>query len=199
MTTESETTPNIAFIIGNGPSRLDFDLELLIDHGTIYGCNALYRDFTPHFLVAIDPPIIEEIKLHQFPSDKFIVPPHDEQYESASFHKGSSRPRSNAGTNAILEAIKAGHNTLLCLGFDFLIANEKVSTANIYDETACYESTTRATYIDNLNRAKYLEWICKQHQNVNFIMIFPRGPFTVHSVNSQNISGMYYDEIVEWL
>ena len=43
-----------AYIIGNGPSRKDFDLNLLKDTGQIYGCNALYRDFTPDYLFMVD-------------------------------------------------------------------------------------------------------------------------------------------------
>ena len=34
-----------AFIIGNGPTRLDINLHDLVGKGKIYGCNALYRDF----------------------------------------------------------------------------------------------------------------------------------------------------------
>ena len=39
-----------AFIIGNGNSRLSFDLTELSKHGKMYGCNALYRDFEPQAL-----------------------------------------------------------------------------------------------------------------------------------------------------
>ena len=42
------------FCIGNGESRKDFDLETLRPHGKIYGCNALYRDFTPDVIIAVD-------------------------------------------------------------------------------------------------------------------------------------------------
>jgi len=49
------------FCIGNGESRKDFDLNKLKPHGKIYGCNALYRDFTPDVLVAVDGGIIHEI------------------------------------------------------------------------------------------------------------------------------------------
>ena len=51
----------IVFIIGNGESRNGFDLEKLRPHGKIYGCNALYRDFTPDVLTAVDNGIIHEI------------------------------------------------------------------------------------------------------------------------------------------
>ena len=41
-----------AFVLGNGVSRQQVDLENLKHFGPIYGCNALYRDFTPTALVA---------------------------------------------------------------------------------------------------------------------------------------------------
>ena len=49
------------FCIGNGESRKGFDLETLRKHGTIYGCNALYRDFMPDVLTAVDHGIMHEI------------------------------------------------------------------------------------------------------------------------------------------
>ena len=49
------------FVIGNGESRKDFDLHSLKSKGKIYGCNALYRDFAPDVLIAVDPGIIHEI------------------------------------------------------------------------------------------------------------------------------------------
>jgi len=41
------------FCLGNGESRKDVNLSALKPHGKIYGCNALYRDFTPDVLVAV--------------------------------------------------------------------------------------------------------------------------------------------------
>lgn len=49
------------FVIGNGKSRLNFNLNTLSEHGILFGCNALYRDFSPDFLVSIDIPITHEI------------------------------------------------------------------------------------------------------------------------------------------
>ena len=49
------------FCIGNGESRQGFDLEQLRKHGTIYGCNAIYRDFMPDVLTAVDHGIMHEI------------------------------------------------------------------------------------------------------------------------------------------
>ena len=42
------------FIIGNGESRREIDLAELNQYGKTYGCNALYRDYTPDALIAVD-------------------------------------------------------------------------------------------------------------------------------------------------
>ena len=49
------------FCIGNGESRKDFNLKQLRSFGKIYGCNGLYRDFTPDILLAMDYNICHEI------------------------------------------------------------------------------------------------------------------------------------------
>lgn len=52
---------NRVFCIGNGESRKDIDLSQFRPHGKIYGCNALYRDFTPDVLTAVDDGMMHEI------------------------------------------------------------------------------------------------------------------------------------------
>lgn len=49
------------FCIGNGKSRDHVDLDKLENKGLIFGCNALYRDFTPDNLVTNDNILFEEI------------------------------------------------------------------------------------------------------------------------------------------
>ena len=61
------------FCIGNGESRKDFDLEKLRPHGKIYGCNALYRDFTPDVLCAVDMGIMHEIYNSGYAQDNKCV------------------------------------------------------------------------------------------------------------------------------
>ena len=63
----------VAWIIGNGPSRKGIDLEEL--EGTTFGCNALYRDFTPDYLVSGDAGVIKEICATGYPKqNKCIFP-----------------------------------------------------------------------------------------------------------------------------
>ena len=46
------------YIIGNGPSRLDFDMEKLEAYGCEWwGCNGIYRDYTPDILFVHDIPV----------------------------------------------------------------------------------------------------------------------------------------------
>ena len=49
------------FLIGNGESRKNFNLNLLTDKGKVYGCNGLHRDYTPDALISVDPGIMHEI------------------------------------------------------------------------------------------------------------------------------------------
>lgn len=49
------------YLIGNGESRIGFDLESLRGKGIIVGCNALYRDFKPDILISVDTPTIREV------------------------------------------------------------------------------------------------------------------------------------------
>jgi hypothetical protein len=52
---------NIACVIGNGPSRLNFDLAAIGRQMTTYGCNALYRDYIPNYLISMDYNMVKDI------------------------------------------------------------------------------------------------------------------------------------------
>ena len=47
------------FVLGNGPSRKNIDVSKL--DGTVIGCNACYRDFTPDVICATDAGIMSDI------------------------------------------------------------------------------------------------------------------------------------------
>jgi len=189
---------NTAFIIGNGTSRKGFDLKRLKPYGTIYGCNALYRDFAdnsvPDFLVAIDDGIITEIEGSDFPSKRFIVPPIDERWEPAECN--ISRPRSNAGMNAMREAIKAGYNQLICMGFDFLVNENNQLLSNMYDGSQNYGPETRANAADNPGRVKYLQWLVHKHPEVHFIFIFTDTE-NVTRITGENVYYNTYENLLK--
>ena len=189
---------NTAFIIGNGLSREGIDLSRLKQYGTIYGCNALYRDFPDHsipdVLVAIDDGIMQEIELSDFPSAKVVIPPIDERWEPSECNIG--RPRSNAGMNAMIESIKAGHDQLICLGFDFLIEDDNQLLSNIYDGSNNYGPSTRANAADNPGRLNYLNWLVNKNPDVDFIFLFP-SDLTISKICAINVYYNTYENLLK--
>jgi hypothetical protein len=187
-----------AFIIGNGTSRRDFDLKKIKkEHGITIGCNAAARDNSlwPDYIVAIDDGIIREIEMGSFPSNRCLFPPEDERYEPAECN--SMRPRSNAGMNAMLEAIKMGATTLYCLGFDFLMIGTE-GLDNMYKGTQNYGPETATSYADSIRRVKYLEYVATKNPEVNFVFVFKPG-HAYKVINQQNIRGCFYEDFEKWL
>jgi len=193
-----------AYIIGNGGSRKGFDLLLLKGKGTVFGCNALYRDYRlsnpkyvlPDYLVAIDNPIITEIESSDFPSSRVLIPPEDEKWEPVELHWGRAvnkqwdpqRPRSNAGMNAILEAIKLEYETLYVFGFDFLVVDQNTAMSNLYDGTDCYGLETRANLQDTRNRMKYLGHVIENNPKTNFVFCYPKETIASGIYNPQAVN-----------
>ena len=165
----------VAFVIANGTSRLGFNLRQLIGLGPIYGCNALYREYAPNYdlpnyLIAIDDGMIEEIRNSDFPKNRFIVPPLSERWEPKECNP--NQPRSNAGMNAMIEAIRHGATTVIGLGFDFMLNDVGQSVSNVYDETINYGPNTRARHEDNFGRARYLNWLVSNNPTVDFLLCY---------------------------
>lgn len=205
LQTPIEKDRKTAFIIGNGKSRKGFDLEQLRKHGTIFGCNALYRDFHPDYLVAIDDKIISEIRSQfSFPLERFIEPNFYEKFEPVALHPngGGRVPRSNAGMNAMLEAIRRGHDQLIMLGFDFIVSSKDIGTSNMYDGTYAYEADTRCSFEDNANRMRFLNWFIDQNKEVKFIFTIPdiQGDITMWEfATEQDVYAIFINQLMELL
>lgn len=156
-----------AFVLGNGLSRQGIDLEQLRQQGTIYGCNALYRDFTPHVLIATDRPIAERIqnsgyaKSHKFYTRRPIeglgarrVP---EKYWGYS-----------SGPLAVAIAAADQHATIYLLGFDMAGINNRFN--NVYADTEFYKrSAAVPTYTGNWERQ--LIQVMKDFPHTNFVRV----------------------------
>ena len=52
---------DVHFCFGNGNSRKGLDVDKFKKKGTVVGCNAIYRDFTPDILVALDSRMNHEV------------------------------------------------------------------------------------------------------------------------------------------
>ena len=91
------------FCLGNGESRKGVNLDILKQHGKIYGCNALYRDYTPDVLVAVDQGIIHEIYQSGYAHKNVCYfrnwHSHDAKNYNLTVLPGPFLARSNAGVN----------------------------------------------------------------------------------------------------
>ena len=88
-----------AAVIGNGISRKDFDLAILKNKKIqTYGCNALYRDFVPDFLVAVGKDIAKEIRIQGYAATHVVYSTPDNILNyPGTFHLIPQNPSWNAG------------------------------------------------------------------------------------------------------
>lgn len=138
---------NRAVVIGNSPSRLEFNINHLkkfsgllgADTLQSYGCNALYRDFTPDFLVAHGNDIVKELANSEYIKNNIVYTSaiHLLEYPN-KFYLIPYNPYADAGTTAAYIACFDGHKKVYLLGFD-----EQDSVGqnfNVYAGTPGYDS-----------------------------------------------------------
>jgi hypothetical protein len=129
----------IAFVLGNGTSRQGIDLTHLKNCGTVYGCNALYREFAPDVLVATDRPISEAIQnsgyalTHKFYTRRPL--PLTGALELDGKYRGYS-----SGPNAVGLAARDQHHKIYLLGFD-MGPTENNLFNNVYADTEFYKTS----------------------------------------------------------
>jgi hypothetical protein len=142
----------IAFVIGNGNSRRSISLHPLKKHGRIYGCNALYRDFDPDILVAVDTKMILELNKARY---QHRVPvwtnPNKSYAKMNGFNFFVPSKGWSSGPTALWKASEDGFEEIYILGFDYQGVGENYELVNnIYAGTINYKSThDRATYYGN--------------------------------------------------
>lgn len=149
------TSNKIAFVLGNGTSRKSIKPESLRKYGTIYGCNALYREFVPDHLVAVDTKMIIEINEKQYQMKNSVwsnsnkLTTRTPNIKILNPNKGWS-----SGPTAMMLASQHDHKEIYILGFDYVGLgenNERVN--NIYAGTKNYKRIEdRATYYGNWTR-----------------------------------------------
>jgi len=126
-----------AFVLGNGVSRKGLDLDRLRQHGKIYGCNALHREFVPDVLVATDRPIATAIQESGYPlKNKFYT---RRPIDSLGAQRVPN-PYFGYSSGPIAAAIAAqdGHHCIYMLGFDMGPINHNQFN-NVYAGTEFYK------------------------------------------------------------
>jgi hypothetical protein len=176
---------NKAIIIGNGQSRAGFNLDLIRDHkggllasGALqsYGCNALYRDFSPHFLVANGREIISEIAASGYCANHIVYSHADAILNHpGKYYLIPQDPGWNAGAIATYMACFDGHKKVFLMGFDGM--DTATSGYNLYQNTPGY---TGPSY--GYNDA-FMEQTMAQvfgiYGDVDFVFVAPTDSFRI--------------------
>jgi hypothetical protein len=136
------------FLLGNGKSREGFDLERLRPYGTIIGCNALYRDFTPDLLICIDTKMLLEVHRINYAENNFLMMPAGRSTKIVKALEWRIKHYNTSGCFAI-KMISALMRPKVCymLGMDGY-------PGNVYDSTTNYNTTTLQNFTGITSRYK---------------------------------------------
>jgi hypothetical protein len=165
---------SVAFVLGNGLSRKPIPLEPLKQSGKVYACNAVYRTFTPDYLVAVDAKMINEICTAGAQLKMPVWTNPNKAYKK--FPKLNYFEPSmgwSSGPTALWLASKHGHQLIYILGFDFTGTKEG-RLNNIFGDTPNYKKNTDvATYHGNWNRQTCI--VLQKNSLKRYIRVVPEG------------------------
>jgi hypothetical protein len=188
---------NIAFVLGNGRSRLNADLNVLQTYGTIYGCNALYREFEPDHLIAVDVKMINEIiasgyhRTHSVWTNPNKGVSTKNNINFFSPHKGWS-----SGPTALWLAAQQGYKKIYILGFDYQGLLGKFN--NVYADTFNYKKSADAATFHG-NWLSQTDKVVKEYRSIKFYRVVEDTnafiPDTL-STNHSNLQHISYSEFL---
>lgn len=183
-----------AFVLGNGVSRQGVDLGVLQRHGSIYGCNALYKDFEPDVLVATDRAIAEHIQrlgyaqrkkfYTRYPLPELGAKRIPERYWTYS-----------SGPVALALAAMDQHREIYLLGFD-MGPDVNQTFNNVYAGQEFYKAVgTVPTYTENWK--KQLAQVAGDFVTCRFVRL--TGTTTADVKELKNIENFFHRPLIDLL
>ena len=179
---ENKQISGKAVVLGNGPSRLEHNddlFTLLKNHkggvlatGRVqtYGCNAVYRDYEPTFLIATGKEISAEIADSGFCDDHIVYANSEEIVaHPGKFYLIPQDPHFNAGALAAYIAAFDGHEKIYMVGFDLQAGNHYYN--NVYANTNGYHDANTDWRDDHM--VQCLEAVMQLYPDVEFIRVMP--------------------------
>ena len=183
----------IAFVLGNGVSRRNIELARLKQLGSVYGCNALYRDFAPDCLVATDRPISQQIqesgysKQHRFYTRKPMQ-------DSGAFVIPQRYYANSSGPVACAIAAMDGHKKLYMLGYDMGPNQQRFN--NVYAGTDFYKSLDAVPTFTG-NWVRQLVQISRDFLKIQFIRV--AGESTAEIAELQKLPNLIHISVNDFL
>jgi len=187
----------IAFVLGNGTSRKDIDPIKLKDLGKVYGCNALYRTFSPDYLIAVDDKMIREIAKSKYQLSNQVWTNENKNYKNISnLHYFRPSKGWSSGPTALWLASQHKYQHIYILGFDYQGLNEGTTVNNLYADTDNYKSS-RATATYYGNWLKQTKTVFKDNPEINFTRVIEPGGFIPKDlVNIKNTRHIKMEEFL---
>jgi len=169
--------PNSAFVLGNGTSRSFIEPVQLKGKGKIYGCNALYRTFTPDYLIAVDTRMVIEISRTGYQLENELWTNPNRSYRNIQGLKLFEPSKGwSSGPTALWLASQHGYKEIYILGFDYKGKADGRYFNNLFADTTNYKkSTDRATFYGNW--LKQTTITIKEHPNIKYYRVMEEGGF----------------------
>jgi len=174
---------SVAFVLGNGTSRLAIDHTKLKSYGTVYGCNAIYRDFPPDYLIAVDPRMIIEINSSGYQHTNQVWTNYNKHYKDfTDFNYFEKSKGWSSGPTALDLASTHNHTVIYILGFDYKGLANGVKLNNVFANTPNYKtSNDNATYYGNW--LKQTQNVIKNNEKTMYIRVIQPDNFVPEELN----------------
>ena len=196
LTRVNEHTKNTyGFVLGNGTSRKDINLHNLKQYGKLYGCNAIYREFDPDYLIAVDAKMILEIdrKKYQKQNTNVWTNPNKAYRNIEGLNYFRPSKGWSSGPTALWLASQHGYKTIYILGFDYTGLNDGKLVNNMYAGTPNYKKINdTATYYGNWLRQT--KAVIQENKTINFVRVIAPDNFQPGELNNfSNLSTITVD------
>ncbi len=191
---QSNQQNNVAFVLGNGTSRRSLNHNSLLDKGIVYACNAMYREFEPHYLIAVDVKMVNEIVASGY-NKTHAVWTNPNKGISTKHHLNLFNPHTgwSSGPTALWFASEQGHRDIYIFGFDFQGLQGRFN--NMYADTYNYKKTSdTATFHGNW--LSQTERTIKDFRHTQYYRVINPGDFVPDQLGIQikNIKHITYDD-----
>lgn len=192
--------PKYVFVVGNGESRIGVDVDALKIYGDVWGCNAIYRDFTPTYLVAVDPKMIDEICKTGYPKHHpFYSREPNKCKDARKIPQIAFDRRYASGPLALwlsLQNIDEDRTFVFLLGFDFFNTNGGMVN-NVYKSTTCYTGEHQKHNMSQSQReAVHVGDIMNEYPNVHFYKVGDTKDAVPKQIKkSENCTYISYDSL----
>ena len=191
---QSNQQHNAAFVLGNGTSRLSLNHHSLLDKGIVYACNAMYREFEPHYLIAVDVKMVNEIVASGY-NKTHAVWTNPNKGISTKHHLNLFNPHKgwSSGPTALWFASEQGHRDIYLFGFDYQGLQGRFN--NVYADTYNYKKTSdTATFHGNW--LSQTERTIKDFRHTQYYRVINPGDFVPDQLGIQvkNIKHITYDD-----